>query len=188
SHPPYKESDDTAHPLQPYAATKKGAEAMAHAYHHLYDLDVTVLRFFTVYGEFTRPDMATFKFAKKMLKGEYIEVFNHGNMERDFTFVSDIVDGILSAMGKDYKYEIFNLGNSKPIKLGYFIELLEKNLCVEAKKRMLPMQPGDVLTTYADLAKSEKMLGYNPKVSIEDGLKRFCDWFMENQDWLLELE
>jgi UDP-glucuronate 4-epimerase len=185
---PFSESDPVDRPISLYAATKKSTELMAYTYSHLYGINMIGLRFFTVYGEFTRPDMATFKFAKSIISGKEIEVFNYGNMERDFTFVSDIVDGILSAMGKDYRYEIFNLGNSKPVKLGYFIELLEKNLCVDAKKKMLPLQAGDVLTTYADLSKSEKMLGYKPKVPIEEGLKRFCVWFRENQEWLLELK
>jgi len=185
---PFSESDPVDTPISLYAATKKSTELMAYTYSHLYGINMTGLRFFTVYGEFTRPDMATFKFTKNILTGKEIEVFNNGNMERDFTFVSDIVDGLISASKKDFRYEIFNLGNSKPVKLGYFIELIEKNLGVKAKKKMMPMQAGDVLITYADVAKAGKMLGYEPKVSIEEGLRIFCNWFKENQDWLLALD
>lgn len=185
---PFSESDPVDNPISLYAATKKENELMAYTYSHLYGIKMIGLRFFTVYGEFGRPDMATFKFSSNILKGKDIEVFNYGNMERDFTYVSDIVDGIIAASKKDYSYEIFNLGNSNPVKLGYFIELLEKNLGMEAKKKFLPMQPGDMLKTYADLTKSKKKLGYAPKVPIEEGLKRFSSWFKENKEWLLDIK
>ncbi|MDK2946443.1 MAG: UDP-glucuronate 4-epimerase, partial [Geotoga sp.] len=184
---PFSEDDKVDNPVSLYAATKKSNELMAHTYHHLYGTKMVGLRFFTVYGEWGRPDMAYFKFAKNILLGNPIDVYNYGNMERDFTYISDIVDGILSSIEKDFDFEVFNLGNSKPVKLMYFIELIEKYLNKEAEKNFLPMQDGDVLRTYADLNKSSKLLNYNPKVSIEEGLKRFCNWFLENREWLLRI-
>ncbi|UXM85400.1 NAD-dependent epimerase/dehydratase family protein [Methanococcus aeolicus] len=184
---PFSEDDNVDKPVSLYAATKKSNELMAYTYHHLYDIKMIGLRFFTVYGEYGRPDMAYFKFAKKILSNEPIDIYNYGDMERDFTYISDVVDGIVSSIERDFNYEIFNLGNSRPVKLMYFVELLEKYLNKEAEKNFLPMQDGDVLRTYADLNKSNKLLNYNPKVSIEDGLKRFCNWFLGNRDWLLKL-
>ncbi|NPA61941.1 MAG: NAD-dependent epimerase/dehydratase family protein [Methanococci archaeon] len=184
---PFSEEDRVDKPISLYASTKRANELMAYTYHHLYGIKMIGLRFFTVYGEYGRPDMAYFKFAKNILLDKEIEVYNYGNMERDFTYISDVVDGILRAIKKDFDYEIFNLGNSKPVKLMYFIELIEKYLNKKAKKKFLPMQEGDVLRTYADLTKSERLLGYKPKVSIEEGLRRFCNWFLENRDWVLRL-
>ncbi|WP_421077468.1 NAD-dependent epimerase/dehydratase family protein [Methanothermococcus sp. Ax23] len=184
---PFSEDDNVDKPVSLYAATKKSNELMAHTYHHLYNIKMIGLRFFTVYGEYGRPDMAYFKFVKKILSNEPIDIYNYGNMERDFTYISDVVDGIVSSIEKDFDYEIFNLGNSKPVKLMYFVELIEKYLNKKAEKNFLPMQDGDVLRTYADLNKSNELLGYNPKVSIEEGLKRFCNWFLDNKEWLLKL-
>ncbi|AEH06052.1 NAD-dependent epimerase/dehydratase family protein [Methanothermococcus okinawensis] len=183
---PFSEDDNVDKPVSLYAATKKSNELMAYTYHHLYGIKMTGLRFFTVYGEYGRPDMAYFKFAKKIISNEPIDIYNYGNMERDFTYISDVVDGINSAIKKDFDYEIFNLGNSRPIKLMYFVELIEQYLNKSAEKNFLPMQDGDVLRTYADLSKSRKLLNYSPKVSIEEGLKRFCNWFLENKEWLLK--
>lgn len=184
---PFSEEDSVERPVSLYAATKRANELMAYTYHHLYGIKMVGLRFFTVYGEFGRPDMAYWKFTKNILLGKEIEIYNYGNMERDFTYISDIIEGIISAIEKSFEYEIFNMGNSKPVKLMYFIELIEKYLNTKAKKKFLPMQKGDVLRTYADLTKSEKLLGYKPKVSIEEGLKRFCNWFLENKEWLLNI-
>jgi len=184
---PFSEVDRVDKPVSLYACTKRSCELMIYTYHHLYGINSTILRFFTVYGEFGRPDMSYFKFVKNMFLGKEIEVYNYGKMERDFTYVSDIVDGIISAMNKNFGYEIFNLGNSNPVKLEYFIELLEKYTGITAKKKFLPLQKGDVLRTYADISKSEKLLNYRPKVKIEEGLKRFVDWFKENRDWLLKI-
>ena len=184
---PFSEDDKVDHPVSLYAVTKKSNELMAYTYHHLYNIKMVGLRFFTVYGEFGRPDMAYFKFIKKILSGEPIEIYNFGNMERDFTYVSDIVKGIISSIEGNFDYEVFNLGNSRPVKLMYFVELIEQYLNQNAEKKFLPMQDGDVLRTYADLNKSSKLLNYAPQVSIEDGLKKFCDWFLENKDWLLKL-
>jgi UDP-glucuronate 4-epimerase len=162
-----------------YAATKKTNELYAHTYHHLYDINCTGLRFFTVYGPYGRPDMALFKFVDKILQGKPIEVYNHGDMQRDFTYVTDIVAGVLSALDNPFPYEIFNLGNNKPIKLNHFIEIIEKTLGKKTKKKMMGLQPGDVLTTYADIKKAKKMLGYDPKTSIEEGVMKFVKWYKE---------
>ncbi|MBW9221128.1 NAD-dependent epimerase/dehydratase family protein [Methanothermococcus sp. SCGC AD-155-M21] len=184
---PFSEDDRTDNPVSLYASTKRSKELMAYTYHNLYGIGMTGLRFFTVYGEWGRPDMAYFKFAKNILLEKPIDVYNYGDMERDFTYVSDVIDGVISSIERDFNYEIFNLGNSRPVKLMYFIELLEKYLNKTAKKNFLPMQEGDVPRTYADLSKSREFLNYNPKVSIEEGLRRFCSWFVDNREWILKL-
>lgn len=176
---PFSVTDSVDHPVSLYAATKKANELIAYTYHHLYGMNCTGLRFFTVYGPYGRPDMAYFSFTRDILEGKTIKVFNHGKMQRDFTYVDDIVDGIMKALDKSYPYEIFNLGNNKPVKLGHFIEVIEKALGKEAIKEYLPMQPGDVLATYADIDHSRKMLGYEPKTSIEEGITNFIKWYRE---------
>ncbi|CAB3289277.1 UDP-glucuronate 4-epimerase [Methanocaldococcus lauensis] len=184
---PFSEDDRVDKPISLYAATKRANELMAHTYHHLYGIKMIGLRFFTVYGEYGRPDMAFWKFTKNILLGKPIDVYNYGKMMRDFTYISDVVDGIMSAIKKDFEYEIFNLGNDNPVKLEYAISLIEKYSGKKAIKNYLPMQPGDVEKTWADLTKSRKLLDYNPKVSIEDGLKRFVYWFKENFDWVKDI-
>ena len=177
---PYSEEDTVEQPVSLYAATKRANELMAYTYHHLYDMNTIGLRFFTVYGPAGRPDMAYFKFADKMRKGEEIDVYNYGkDLKRDFTYIDDIVDGVLRAIDCDYKYEIFNLGKGSPDELGEFINLLEKHLGIKAKKNLLPMQPGDVMITYADTTKTERMLGYKPSITLDEGLKKFADWYKE---------
>lgn len=177
---PYSEDDIVEQPVSLYAATKRANELMAYTYHHLYDMNTIGLRFFTVYGPAGRPDMAYFKFADKMRKGEEIPVYNYGkDLKRDFTYIDDIVDGVLRAIDCDYNYEIFNLGKGSPDELGEFINLLEKYLGIKAKKNLLPMQPGDVMITYADTTKTEKMLGYKPNITLDEGLKKFADWYRE---------
>ncbi len=177
---PYSEDDVVENPISLYAATKRANELMAYTYHHLYDMNTIGLRFFTVYGPAGRPDMAYFKFANKMRKGEAIDVYNYGkNLKRDFTYIDDIVDGVLRAIDCDYEYEIFNLGKGSPDDLGEFINLLEKHLGIKVKKNLLPMQPGDVMITYADTSKTERMLGYKPNVTLDEGLKRFAEWYKE---------
>jgi UDP-glucuronate 4-epimerase len=186
---PFSEDDKTHTPISLYAATKKSNEVLAHSYHHLYGIETAGLRFFTVYGPYGRPDMALFKFCRNILLGKEIDVYNNGEMKRDFTFVSDIVDGIIGCINKEVlKYEIYNLGGDNPIELKTFIELIEKNMNKKAKINYLPMQPGDVKVTMADVTKAREDLGYSPKTDIEEGIKLFCDWFLENQDWLLTLE
>lgn len=186
---PFSEEDRTDTPISLYAATKKANEVLAHTYHHLYGIEVAGFRFFTVYGTYGRPDMALFKFAKNILLDKEIQVYNNGDMGRDFTYVDDIVAGIKGAIDKkDLKYEIYNLGGDNPIQLMRFIELIERNLGKETKIKFMPMQPGDVKQTYADISKAKTQLGYNPKTKIDKGIKIFCNWFKENKDWLLELE
>lgn len=176
---PFSEKDSVDSPVSLYAATKKTNELYAHVYHHLYGLNCTGLRFFTVYGPYGRPDMALFKFVKNILKGEKIDVYNKGNMKRDFTYVSDIVSGVLSAIDKPMGYEIFNLGNNNPVTLNKFISSIEKALGKKAKKNLLGMQPGDVKKTYADIDKAQKKLGYSPKTDIKEGIDKFISWYKE---------
>ena len=171
-------ADDTADkPLSLYGATKKADELMAYAYHHLYHLNTTGLRLFTVYGPWGRPDMALFKFTKAITEGKIIEVYNYGKMERDFTYIDDIVDGTIASLNKPMKYEIFNLGRGQSIPLEHFISYIEERLNKKAKRVYLPLQKGDVPKTYADISKSEQMLGFRPRVSIEEGIEKFIQWY-----------
>jgi UDP-glucuronate 4-epimerase len=176
---PFSEKDPVDHPIALYAATKRANELQAHVYSHLFGLNTTGLRFFTVYGPYGRPDMALFKFTKNILENKPIEVYNHGKMERDFTYIDDIVRGTVAAIDRPFRNEVFNLGNNKPIKLTYFIELIEKVLKKKAKKKLLPMQEGDVPRTCADIDHAKELLGYDPKVSIEDGVKNFLVWYQD---------
>lgn len=176
---PFSENDPVDHPISPYASTKKAGELICHTYHHLHKIFVICLRFFTVYGPRQRPDLAIYKFARLILDGKPIPVYGDGSTQRDYTYIDDIIDGVLKAIEfvqTGNKYEIFNLGESKTIKLSAMIEMLEKTLGVKAKKEFLPMQPGDVEKTYADISKSRKMLGYNPKINFEEGVARFINW------------
>jgi len=180
---PFSEEDKVDKPISLYAATKIANELMAHTYHHLYKIDMVGLRYFTVYGPFGRPDMAMFKFTKNIFEDKPIEVYNFGNMKRDFTYIDDIVEGTIKAinfcLNNEDICEIINLGNSKPVELNYFIELLEKEIGKEAKKNLLPLQPGDVLKTYADITKAKKLLGWEPKTEIEEGVKKFVEWYRD---------
>lgn len=183
---PFSTSDMVDRPVSLYAATKKSNELMAHAYSKLYKIPATGLRFFTVYGPMGRPDMAYFKFAKKIMKGETIQIYNNGDMYRDFTYIDDIVKGIENllcnppaedACGAFYK--IYNIGNNKPEKLMDYIAVLERCLGKEAKKEFLPMQPGDVYQTYADVSDLMEDFGFKPSTTIEEGLSKFAEWFKE---------
>jgi UDP-glucuronate 4-epimerase len=178
---PFSESDPVDNPVSLYAATKKADELMSHTYTHLYGLQTVGLRFFTVYGPWGRPDMAYWTFTEAMLKGKTIPVFNHGKMERDFTYITDIVAGVKAALFADglEPYEIFNLGNNKPENLMDFIKTLAGALGVEPKMEMLPMQPGDVPITFADVSKARKKLGYEPSTPISKGLPAFVKWYRE---------
>ncbi|MCB9362862.1 SDR family NAD(P)-dependent oxidoreductase [Candidatus Woesearchaeota archaeon] len=176
---PFEEDDRVDHPISIYAATKKSNEEMAYTYHHLYGLNCTGLRFFTVYGPWGRPDMALFKFAQRMKAGEKIPVFNAGKMSRDFTFISDIVQGVVASLDRPFGYEVFNLGRGEVIQLTSYIEALEKHMGFAADKDLLPMQPGDVPITSADVSKAKNMLGYDPKVSVDEGVRLFVEWFNE---------
>jgi UDP-glucuronate 4-epimerase len=164
-------------PLSLYAATKKSNELIAYTYHHLYGMQCTGLRFFTVYGPYSRPDMAMFIFTKAILDGKPIQVFNDGKMRRDFTYVGDIVDGIMRSLERSHPYEIINLGNHHPVELGYMIETLEKALGKSAIKEYLPIQPGDVVETYADISHAREALGWEPKTGIEEGIGTFVEWY-----------
>jgi UDP-glucuronate 4-epimerase len=178
---PFSESDPVDHPVSLYAATKKADELMSHTYTHLYGLQTVGLRFFTVYGPWGRPDMAYWTFTEAMLKGAAIPVFNYGKMERDFTYITDIVAGVKAALFADGldPYEIFNLGNNKPENLMDFIKTLASELGVEPKMEMLPMQPGDVPVTFADISKARKKLGYTPQTPVSEGIPAFVRWYKE---------
>lgn len=180
---PFSEADPVDHPVSLYAATKKADELMGHAYSHLYRLPQTGLRFFTVYGPWGRPDMALFLFTRAILAGEPIPIFNHGDMERDFTYIDDIVAGVLAALdhpptaGEEAPHRVYNIGNNRPTPLLRLVEVLEQALGREAVKRFEPMQPGDVKATYADIAAIERDFGFRPKTTIEEGVPRFVEWY-----------
>lgn len=192
---PFSVHDNVDHPLSLYAASKKANELMAHTYSHLYALPTTGLRFFTVYGPWGRPDMALFLFARAILAGEPIDVFNYGQMRRDFTYIDDIVEGVVrtldhtAALNSQWDgakpdpgtssapYRLYNIGNNNPVELMYLIELLEKKLGVTAQKNMLPMQPGDVPATYADVDALSTAVGFKPATPIEVGVERFVAWY-----------
>jgi UDP-glucuronate 4-epimerase len=174
---PFSIEDTVDTPISLYAATKKANELMAHAYSHLFDIPLTGLRYFTVYGPWGRPDMALFLFTEAIVNGRPIEIYNFGKMKRDFTYIDDIVDGTIAALNKPFKYEIFNLGNSDTVELMQLIEIIEEELGIAAKKKFLPLQPGDVPETYADIEKSKRLLGFNPKTSIRSGIRRFLSWY-----------
>jgi UDP-glucuronate 4-epimerase len=174
---PFSVRDSVDHPISLYAATKKANELMAHTYSHLFGLPCTGLRFFTVYGPWGRPDMALFIFTRSILKGQPIEVYNYGKMKRDFTYIDDIVRGVLASLDRPVPYGIYNLGNSRSEDLLHFIECIEKSLGMKGEKRFLPMQPGDVAETYADISESARDLGFQPQTGIENGIERFIAWY-----------
>ncbi|MDR7080255.1 UDP-glucuronate 4-epimerase [Neobacillus niacini] len=188
---PFSTNDNVDFPISLYAATKRVNELMAHTYSHLYNLPTTGLRFFTVYGPLGRPDMSYFKFTKAILNGEKIPVFNSGNMKRDFTYIDDIVEGIarliekkpermqLPAIWSKAPYKIYNIGNNKPEELMHFISVIEEKIGKKAIMEFLPMQPGDVQATYADVEDLEKDIGFKPKINIDVGLGKFVDWYKE---------
>lgn len=177
---PFSESDNVDFPISPYAATKKAGELICHTYHHLYDIGMTCLRFFTVYGPRQRPDLAIHKFARLIEAGEPIPVFGDGTMRRDFTYIDDIINGVVAAMDKCAGYNIYNLGESRPICVSDLIAEIEKALGKTAIRNHLPTQPGDVDQTYADVAKAQRELSYNPATHIATGLARFVEWFRDN--------
>ena len=194
---PFSVHDRVDHPVSLYAATKKANELMAHSYSHLYGLPTTGLRFFTVYGPWGRPDMAYFLFTRAILAGEPINIFNHGNMKRDFTYIDDIIEGVARLLAKPPSaspewnrlqpdpasswapYRIYNIGNNQQEKLLHFVEVLEACLGKKAKKNYLPMQNGDVPETYADIAELRREVGFQPTTLIEEGLQKFVDWYRE---------
>jgi UDP-glucuronate 4-epimerase len=194
---PFSVHDNVDHPVSLYAATKKANELMAHTYSHLYNLPTTGLRFFTVYGPWGRPDMAIYKFTEAILAGRPIDVFNHGRMQRDFTYIDDIVEGVYRTADKipvgnsqwsgeapdpgtsRAPYRLFNIGNHQPVELMRLIAVLEEALGVEAQKNLLPMQPGDVPATYADIEDLAQAVGFRPSTPIEEGVRRFVQWYRQ---------
>lgn len=194
---PFSVHHNVDHPVSLYAATKKSNELMSHAYAHLYDLKMTGLRFFTVYGPWGRPDMALFKFTQKILAGEPIDVFNYGNHRRDFTYIDDIVEGMIRVLDRPPEgnpdwdgmqpdsatskapWRVYNIGNNEPVELMRYIEILEDCLGKKAEKNMLPLQPGDVPDTYADVSDLMRDTGYQPDTRVEDGVRRFVEWYKE---------
>ena len=197
THMPFSIHNNVDHPLSMYAATKKANELMAHTYSHLYGLPTTGLRFFTVYGPWGRPDMALFLFTRKILAGEPIDVFNHGKHRRDFTYIDDIVEGVIRTLDKvaepnpdwngkhpdpgtsNAPYRLYNIGNNQPVELMHYIKVLEDCLGKKAEMNMLPLQPGDVPDTYADVEDLVKEVGYKPATSVEDGVARFVEWYRD---------
>ena len=173
---PFRENYDLK-PISPYGASKISAEHFCHVYNHLYGIPVTCLRFFTVYGPRQRPDMAIHKFTRLIDQGEEIPVYGDGSSKRDYTYIDDIIDGVVSALEKKFGFEIFNLGNSEVVELRYLILLIENELNKKAKIKRLPDQSGDVPITYADISKAKKLLGYAPDVFIDEGIKRFVEWY-----------
>jgi UDP-glucuronate 4-epimerase len=197
THTPFSVHDHVDHPLSFYAATKKSNELMAHAYSHLYGLPVTGLRFFTVYGPWGRPDMALFTFVERILAGQPIDIYNRGHHARDFTFIGDVVDAVMRVTDKTPEpdpnwsgvrpdpssssapYRLYNIGNHSPVQLMDFVGLIEKALGQEAKKNFLPLQPGDVPTTYADLSELVRDFDFEPRTPIDDGIRRFVAWYRD---------
>ncbi len=194
---PFSVQHSVDHPVSLYAATKKANELMAHTYSHLYNIPTTGLRFFTVYGPWGRPDMALFTFTRKILKGEPIDVFNYGNHTRDFTYIDDIIEGVIRVLDRapigdpsfdslnptpatsSAPYRVYNIGNHAPVQLSRYIDVLEQCLGKPAQKNLLPLQPGDVPDTYADVAELARDTGYAPNTPIEVGIRRFVDWYRE---------
>ena len=176
---PFSETDNVDFPISPYAATKKAGELLCYTYSHLYDIDVTCLRLFTVYGPRQRPDLAIHKFARLIEAAEAIPVFGDGSMRRDFTYIDDIIDGVVAAMDTCSGYEVYNLGESRPVRLDELIIAIEKALGKKAIINRLPEQPGDVKQTYADVTKAQEKLGYSPKTEITAGLEDFVRWLRE---------
>ena len=197
---PFSVHDNVDHPLSLYAASKKANELMAHTYSHLYGIPTTGLRFFTVYGPWGRPDMALFKFTRNILAGEPIDVFNYGNHRRDFTYIDDIVEGVIRVLDRPAQpnpewsgeapdsassaapYRLYNIGNNQPVELMRYIEVLEECLGRQAEKNLLPLQPGDVPDTYADVADLVRDTGYKPDTPVEEGIARFVDWYLDYFD------
>jgi UDP-glucuronate 4-epimerase len=174
---PFSEDDNVDFPISPYAATKKAGELFCHTYHHLYGIDMTCLRFFTVYGPRQRPDLAIHKFALLIENGKPLQIFGDGSMKRDFTYIDDIIDGTRAAIEKCKGYNIYNLGESRPITVNDLVEKIEIALGKKAIREHIPMQPGDVDCTYADVSRAVRDLGYNPKTDIRSGLAKFVEWF-----------
>jgi len=176
---PFSENDNVDYPVSPYAASKKAGELLCHTFHHLYNLDIFCLRFFTVYGPRQRPDLAIHKFVKALLTGEMIYLFGDGNTSRDYTHIEDIIKGLSAAVEKVKGFDVFNLGNSKPVSLIDLVQIVEKSSGRKSCLKYLPMQQGDVVRTFADIVKARTMLDYNPGVDFETGIRNYVKWFIE---------
>lgn len=179
---PFSEDDPIFSPISPYAASKLACEALGHVYHHVYGLDVVMLRFFTVYGPRQRPDLAIHKFARLLWDGQPIPMYGDGSTARDYTYVTDIIEGVMAVTQKEFGYQIFNLGESQTVKLSYLISLLEQTLGKKALLDRQPSQPGDVPITFANIGKARSLLGYSPGVKIEQGIPLFVEWFRQQQE------
>ncbi|MBI2195409.1 MAG: GDP-mannose 4,6-dehydratase [Planctomycetes bacterium] len=174
---PFSEADAVEHPISPYAASKRAGELYAYTYHHLYGLEVNALRFFTVYGPRQRPDLAIHHFTRRIDRGETVTLFGDGSSQRDYTYVDDILDGVVKSLDNWEGYQIYNLGESRTVELRYLVRLIEENLGRKARIEYRPAQPGDVPRTYADISKARVRLGYQPRVPIEEGIRRFVEWY-----------
>ncbi|RRB00975.1 SDR family NAD(P)-dependent oxidoreductase [Larkinella rosea] len=179
---PFAETDTADRPLSPYAASKRAAELLCHTFHHLYGFDIFCLRFFTVYGPQQRPEMAISQFTDSILKGRPINVFGDGSTARDYTYVEDIVSGIIQSLDNLKGYEVLNIGGSDPISLANLIKLIEQSIGEQARINRLPMQAGDVQQTYADITKASQLIGYQPAIQIEEGVRRFVEWYRSQLD------
>ncbi len=187
SPPPFSEDDDTDHPLQPYAASKKGAEAMAYAYHHLYDIDVTVLRYFTVYGPAGRPDMVMFRFCQWIAEGKPVIVNGDGEQSRGFTYLDDIARGTIQAL-KPLGYAVINLGGHEVITVNHLIHMLEERLGKRAQVTYQDFHPADVRTNQADVTRAKALLGWQPQVNLDEGVSQLVDWYMQEREWASQVE
>ena len=181
---PFKETDLCLKPISPYAATKRAGELICHTYHHLYNINITALRFFTVYGPRGRPDMAAYKFTHKIYNEQPIELYGDGASQRDYTYITDIIQGVKAAINNPYKYEIINLGNNKPEYLKTFIKTIENAVGKTAKIEGKEMPPGDVQKTYADITKAKELLDWQPKTELQEGIKKLVEWYKEVQTHL----
>jgi len=179
---PFSENDNVDYPISPYAASKKACELFCYTYSHLTNLNIVCLRFFTVYGPQGRPDMAPYLFTEWIHQGKELIRYGNGTTRRDYTYIDDIIQGILVALEKNFKFEIINLGNSQTVELSYFINVIENLLGKKALIKEMPEQPGDVPLTYADISKAQKLLEFNPKTKIEEGMEKFVKWYLNNQN------
>ncbi len=185
---PFKEDLPVNEPISPYAASKKGAEALAYSYHYLYDIDVTVTRYFTVYGPAGRPDMSIYRFIKWIDEGTPIELFGDGTQSRDFTYVDDIAEGTVRAGETKTGYEIINLGGNKPYELNYAIQLIEECLGKKAERELKPFHKADLKATWADITKAQQLLNWKPEISLEEGIKRTVQWYIDNKEWAKNID
>jgi UDP-glucuronate 4-epimerase len=185
---PFSETDPVDNPISPYAATKKAGELLCYTYHHLYQIHISALRFFTVYGPRQRPEMAIHKFTRRIDSGEPVQLYGHGKLKRDFTYIEDILQGMMSAIESVQGYEIFNLGESQTFSTSQLIDVIEQKLGKKAIREETEMQPGDVDITYADISKAKKLLSYKPTITIEEGITRFVKWYVAQKELLEKVE